>query len=132
MELDKILEKLQELFGTYQIERVETFLEEHIEQAFAVGDIGTVITLMNEMIGYLRDTGKNDKALYYCDRVLALMKQEGLEGSIPYATTLLNVANAYRAAGRLQESLVQYQTVLMLYEEELRRMICFMPVFLTI
>lgn len=116
MELDKILEQLQELFGTYQIERVETFLEENIEQSFAVGDTATVITLMNEMIGYLRDTGKNDKALYYCDRVLALMKQEGLEGSLPYATTLLNVANAYRAAGRLQESMVQYRTVLRLYD----------------
>lgn len=116
MELDKILEQLQELFGTYQIERVETFLEEKIEQAFAAGDMSTVITLMNEMIGYLRDTGKNDKALYYCDRVLALMKQERLEGSLPYATTLLNVANAYRAAGRLQESMVQYRTVLRLYD----------------
>lgn len=116
VELDKILEQLQELFNTYQIERVESFLEEQIEQALAAGDWATVITLMNEMIGYLRDTGKNDKALYYCDRVLELMKREGLEGTLPYGTTLLNVANAYRAAGKLQESMFQYQTVLMIYD----------------
>lgn len=116
MELDKILAQLQEMFATYQIEQVETFLESNIEQAFAFGDMGAVITLMNEMIGYLRDTGKNDKALYYCGRVMELIKQSGITGTLPHGTTLLNVANAYRAAGKLQESLIQYQAVFTIYE----------------
>lgn len=116
LDLDAILEKLHELFGTCQIDKVEAFLDEYIGQAFAVGDVNTVISLMNEMIGYLRDTGKNDKALYYCSRVLDIMKQEGLEGTVAYGTTLLNVANAYRAAGRLKESLAIYQTVLQIFD----------------
>ena len=121
MDLEKILEELRELFGTYQVERIEGFLEENMEQAFAVGDTGTVITLMNEMIGYLRDTGKNDKALYYCDRVMRLMKQEGLEGTVPYGTTLLNVANAYRAAGKLQESMAEYQAAQKIFEGRIEK-----------
>lgn len=111
-----ILQQLHELFCTCQIDRIEEYLEDNMTQAFAAGDTDTVITLMNEMIGYCRETGKFEKALYYSDKVLALMKQEGWEGSIPYATTLLNIANAYRAAGKLRESMVQYQTVLMLFQ----------------
>lgn len=120
MDLDKILEELHELFGTYQIDRVETFLEERIEQAFALGDINTVISLMNEMIGYLRDTGKNEKALYYCERVLSILNQQGLEGTVAYGTTLLNVANAYRAAGMLKESLAIYQSVFHVFYGKVR------------
>ena len=119
MELDKVLEQLQEMIATYQIEALEDFLESNIEQAYAFGDIGAVITLMNEMIGYLRDTGKNDKAVYYCERVMELIKQAGLTGTIHHGTTLLNVANAYRAAGRLQESLMSYQAVFSIYEDKI-------------
>lgn len=121
MELDKILKQLQEMFATYQIEAVEEFLENNIEQAFALGDIGAVITLMNEMIGYLRDTGKNEKALHYCDRVLELIKRAGITGTIAHGTTLLNVANAYRAAGKLQESLIIYQAVFNIYEGKIEK-----------
>ncbi len=119
MELDKVLEQLHRMFATYQIEEVEEFLDSNIEQAFALGDMGAVITLMNEMIGYLRDIGKNDKALYYCERVMTLVKQVGLTGTIPHGTTLLNVANAYRAAGKLQESLIKYQAVFNIYDGKL-------------
>ncbi len=118
MELDKVIEQLYEMFASYRIEEAENFLETNIEQAFALGDIGAVITLMNEMIGYLRDTGKNDKALYYCDRVMELIKQAGLNGTIHHGTTLLNVANAYRAASKLQESLNLYQAVFDIYENK--------------
>lgn len=121
MDMEKILGELEELFRTCRIELVEDFLEKNMTEAYAIGDMNCVIMLMNEMIGFCRDTGRFDKALYYCDRVLGLMKQAGIEGSIPYATTLLNIANAYRAAGKLRESMVQYQTVLMLYEGKISK-----------
>ena len=42
-----------------------------------------------------------------------------LEGSVSYATTLLNAANAHRAAGLLQESLELYRQVFPVYEKTL-------------
>lgn len=116
MELDKVLEQLRGMFDAFKIEEVEEFLESNIGQAFALGDINAVISLMNEMIGYLRDTGKDEKALYYCDRVMELIKQSGITGTVAHGTTLLNVANAYRAAGKLQESMIQYQAVFNIYD----------------
>jgi len=121
MELDKVLAQLRELFSTYQIEQAEEFLERNIEQAFVLGDMGAVITLMNEIIGYLRDTGKNEKALFYCDRVLELIKQTGLLGTVHHGTTLQNIANAYRAAGKLKESLMKYQAVFTIYEGKIEK-----------
>lgn len=119
MELEKILQELDRLFATYQVDRVEYYLKQQIAEARELGERDIVVTLMNELIGHFREKGEFDKSLAACSEVLQLMKQMGLEGSIPYATTLLNIANAYRAAGKLEESMVQYRTVLMLYERAL-------------
>ena len=116
MDLDRILEELRALFGTYQVDRIEAFLEENIEQAYALGDTASVIALMNEAIEYLRDTGKQDRALYYCDRLMELMRRAGMEGSVPYGTALLNVANTYLSVGKLQEAMAMFQAVETIYE----------------
>ena len=119
MDMDSVLKQMNDLFAACQIERIELFLEENIERAFAMGDGNAAIRLINEMMGYLRDTGKNDKALYYCDRALNLVKQMGIEGTLNHGITLLNVANAYRAAGKLRESMVQYQAAERIFEGKL-------------
>ncbi len=119
MNIDKVLEQLDSLFAEHKIAEVETFLTGKIDQAATEGDRGAVITLMNEIIGHFRETGEFDKSVEYCKQVLFLMQKMGMEGSIPYATTLLNVANAYRAAGLLRESMSAYQNVKMIYEGNL-------------
>ncbi len=116
MNIEQVLGQLDELFTNHQISQVEPFLAEKIEQAAQEGDKGAVITLMNEMIGHFRETGEFEKSVAYCQQVLLLMQKMGLEGTVSYATTLLNVANAYRAAGLLRESMSAYQTVKMIYE----------------
>ncbi|MBD5500597.1 MAG: DUF4125 family protein, partial [Lachnospiraceae bacterium] len=42
-----------------------------------------------------------------------------MEGTVPYATTLINVANAYRAAGLLRESMASYQGAKAIYEDRI-------------
>ena len=46
-------------------------------------------------------------------------REMGLEGTVPYATTLLNIATAYRACGRLQESREYYAQVQEIYDSQL-------------
>lgn len=121
MNIEQALEELDQLFATGQIEQVQGFLESKIAQAKEENDQASVITLYNEMIGYCRDTSKYEMAAVYCEEVIRLMQERGLTGTIPYATTLLNVANAYRAAGRLQESLTCYKEVFRLYEGNLEQ-----------
>ncbi len=119
MDMEKILQELDRLFATYQMDRVEGFLENRMSEAAAAGDDGSLITLLNEMIGYLRDVSKYEKCCMYCGQLLDVLERNGMKGSIPYATSLLNIANAYRAAGKLAESMTNYRTVLLIYQSHL-------------
>ncbi|MCI9665228.1 MAG: DUF4125 family protein [Lachnospiraceae bacterium] len=116
MNIEHVLEQLDSLFANHRIGDVEDFLTEKMEEAAREGDRSAVITLMNEIIGHFRETGEFDKAVEYCGQVLNLMQKMGLAGTISYATTLINVANAYRAAGLLRESMAAYQEAKAVYE----------------
>lgn len=120
MNINQILKQLDELFARHQIEQVEHFLLENIENARRLGDTGSVITLLNELIGHYREMGEGDKSIICCRQVLKLMEEAGYKGTVAYATTLLNVANACRAAGLLRESMIYYQEVRSIYEKELK------------
>ena len=109
MDMEKILQELDRLFATYQMDRVEGFLENQMAQAVQAQDDGSLITLLNEMIGYLRDVSKYEKCCLYCDKLMGVLERNQMRGSVPYATSLLNIANAYRAAGKLAESMSGYQ-----------------------
>ena len=90
-----------------------------IQEATAEQDTSSLITLINELIGHYREMGEFDKSISCCRQVLELMGQAGLKGSVAYATTLLNVANACRAAGLLRESMIYYQEVKGIYGQKL-------------
>ena len=119
MNINDILQELDSLFAHKKIEEVEPFLLEKLQLAKESDDQNSVITIMNELIGFYRDTSQYEKSVSFCNQVIVLMKSRQLEGSIPYATTLLNVANAFRAAGLLLESRNHYQEVYELYKENL-------------
>ena len=119
MNIDLVLQQLDELFSRHRIELVEPFLLQKIEEAQMLGDSGALVTLMNELIGHYRETGEFDKSIAACRQVLELMEQLGLKGTVAYATTLLNVANACRAAGLLRESMLYYNEVKAAYQDSL-------------
>ncbi len=111
MDVNKILAEYDSMFGRCKLTDIEKFLANNIEIARDSGDYGAMITLLNEIIGFCRDTTQRDKALSYCDTLLSVMNQIKLQGRVEYATSLLNIANAYRAFGLCKESLDLYQQV---------------------
>lgn len=119
MDINEILQQLDHLFATHQIDQVEPFLLEKMDEARLIKDFGAQITLYNELIGHYREMGEGEKSMISSRQVLELMDDLGLQGTIDYATTLLNVANACRAAGLLRESMIYYQKVKEIYEGEL-------------
>ncbi len=119
MDIDKILEHLDSLFSRQDIDAVEPYLTEQLQLAYEEKDYSTCISIMNELIGFFRDTSQYDKSLGYCEQVLKLMQQLGYEDTLSYATTCLNVANALRAAGQHQESLQFYESIFPIYQKEL-------------
>lgn len=119
MDVQEILQHLDELFAKQDISSVEPFMTQQLEDAYRRKDYNTCVTILNELIGFFRDISQYDKSLSYCQQVLVLMQQMGLEGTLPYATTMLNVANALRAAGRHKESLAFYEGIFPIYQKEL-------------
>lgn len=119
MDINKILNQLDALFETKQIEKVESFLTSCMELAQKEGDVESQITLWNEMIGFYRDISQYEKCLVCCENVKKLMIQVGLEDTTAFATTLLNVATGYRACGLLKESEQTYRQVFAIYRRYL-------------
>ena len=111
MNLEKILAQYDAMFGKNSLEEIENYLVEMIAEAKEKSEFGIVITLLNEIIGFCRDTTQKEKALHYCEELQQVLKMMKLEGRIDYATSLLNVANAYRAFGLFKESLSLYHIV---------------------
>lgn len=118
-DIQKILARLDALFDRQALEEIEPYLTEQLQAAYASQDYHACITIMNELIGFFRDTSQYQKALDQSEQVLMLFQQLGYEGTLAHATTMLNVANALRAAGFHQESLAMYQQVFPIYQKHL-------------
>lgn len=118
MQVEEIIERLDALFEENKGEEAQALLENTIRQAMDEKDDGALLRLLNEMIGYKRETSQVEDSFRYAETALKLMEQMGIGGSTAYATTLLNIANAYRAGGRLSDSLEYYKEVICLYEKK--------------
>ncbi|MGN0583930.1 MAG: DUF4125 family protein, partial [Ruminococcus sp.] len=99
-----------------QLEKAEEFLNRVISDAMESKDYHNAITLYNEQIGYYRDCGMFEKALLSCEKVSELIYECNLENTPEHATTLLNIANAYRAAGKYDKSFEAYNMVKRIYD----------------
>ena len=105
MDIRAILATYDAMFGKCSLSGIEQYLYDYIVKAREESEHDVLFTLLNEMVGFCRDTTQKEKALQYCDELFALMRSMKLEGSVEYATAILNIANAYRAFGLLKESL---------------------------
>lgn len=119
MDINKVLMEYDSMFGVNSREETEAFLLEMIRKADEEGDDYSVITLENEIIGFYRDTSQKDKSLNFCRLVIERMKKIGIEGTVEYATSLINAANAYRAFGLYEQSLELYREVECIYMDKL-------------
>ncbi len=119
MEIKNVLITYDNMFGNHTLEEIYDFLTEYINLAYAEKDYSSAITLLNEMIGFCRDTDKKEECLRYCNQVIDLMRQLKLCKNVGYGTTLLNVANAYRAFYLFDESLKFYKDTEIIYKDKL-------------
>ena len=119
MDINEILQKVDKLIELNRGPEAESLLQDTIALAVQQDD-GALLQLLNELLGYYRETSQVENSYAIAMQAMALAERMGLKDSIPYATTLLNVANAYRAGGRLGESLELYLTVQDIYDRTLK------------
>ena len=115
MDAQLILQEFDKLLEAHEIQQAEEYLVQSMEEASSLQELDTLLILTNEAMGFYRESGQNIKSIDLCYKALDLLELMGLQGTIPYATTLINIANAHRAAGLLQESLQYYKQVLPIY-----------------
>lgn len=116
MDVNTFFTQLDALFAENRIEEVDPFLCGSLEQAKEEKDYGAYITICNEMIGFYRSVSEFRKAFDAAEDVLLLMEELQLDRSEHFATTLLNTATAYRAAGNYKQAYVYYEQALQIYE----------------
>ncbi len=117
MDIQKVLTEYDGMFGKASLSQIEEFLFQKLQEAASLGEDAALFTLLNEMIGFCRDTMQKEKGLKYCDILQGLLVRMNLQGRVEWATALLNIANAYRAFGLLEESLQLYEQVYENYQK---------------
>lgn len=115
MNVDKFFETLDSYFANQELDKVDPFLVSSLEQAKEEEDYGAYITICNEMIGFYRSISAFEKAYVAAEDVLLLMEELQMENTEHFATTLLNAATAYRAAGDYESALRYYRQALQIY-----------------
>lgn len=119
MNINQFIEDLDKLYEEKRLKDVEPFFNERLAQAVQEKDCSAQFTILNEMMGFFRDTSQYEKSIASCNKCIEVMKEMGIEGTVDYATSLQNIANAHRAAGLLQESLDFYNQTFKIYENNI-------------
>lgn len=119
MNMEEIYAQLDSLYGVDEGRGIEPFLTEKLTEAVNLADNGAIIQLLNELIGYYRETGANEQCVAYCVRLINIVENSEYKGTMTEATTRLNVANCLRAAGLLKESNEMYQQVKSFYDSSI-------------
>ena len=116
MNTEQFYETLDSYFEKQQIDKVDPFLTASLEQAKVEEDYGAYISICNEMIGFYRSISAFEKAYIAAEDALLLMEELQMENTEHFATTLLNAATAYRAAGDYATALRYYKQALQIYD----------------
>lgn len=116
MDIQSVLKQVDIFFEENRGEEAERLMRESVVQAVQEQDDDSLLQLLNELAGYYREAGQTEHSFQMAEQAVAQAERMGLAGTVPYATTLLNAANVYRAGGRLQESLETYRKVREIYD----------------
>lgn len=116
MNIDDFFGTLDTFFENNEIDKIDSFLVSSLAQAKEEEDYAAYISICNEMIGFYRSTSAFEKAYVASEDVLLLMEELKLDHTEHFATTLLNAATAYRAAGDYAQALRFYRQALQIYE----------------
>ena len=73
MRTDEIVNKLDRLFSENKGQEAQRLLEDSIRLAMEEADNHALLTLLNEMIGYMRETSQVESSYSYAAAALKLM-----------------------------------------------------------
>ena len=120
MDIETLRQVIDKLYEEGRAPEAERIMLETAAVAADEGEDALLLQILNELIGHYRETGEWEKAFEISDRAVMIAGSLFPECSVPYATTLLNAASMYRAAGKLDTSLEMYRKVELIYAQVLK------------
>lgn len=118
MDIHAFFFNLDKLYAAGEREGVESFLRLSLEEARREDGPGE-ISVLNELMGFYRNTGRMGEALSRAEEALLKTRALGLTENAAWGTTLLNAATAYEAAGKRERALELYREAGEIYREYL-------------
>lgn len=95
------------------------YLEEWLARYEETGDWPSQITILNEMMGFYRNSGEKEKGLKSVEKGLYLVKEHKLSDTVSGGTTYVNAATTMKAFGKAEESLPYYEQAFRAYGQSL-------------
>ncbi|GGI14025.1 hypothetical protein GCM10007377_08870 [Galliscardovia ingluviei] len=98
---EQFMQHLDQLFATHTpAAQIEQYLLDCLQQTHELDDAAGEFSVLNEILGFYRSQGRHSDNIAMAERLITLSKHMHIEGSEAWATTLINIATAYRAAGQ--------------------------------
>ncbi|MBR5361217.1 MAG: DUF4125 family protein [Lachnospiraceae bacterium] len=113
MNINEIYTELDALKYT----EIEGYLRDKISEAKEKDVFDVYVPLLNELIGFFRDSTQFDKGREVKRELIDALNAYGQQGTMNYATSMLNIANFDRAAGAYEESLAEFKTCEEVYDK---------------
>lgn len=120
--IDEILAGVDRYFDENRPKDAERLLLQSLKEAKEEKKQGVCLQLLNELIGYYRQTSEKEKLLSVIDEAVCSAKEMELEGTTAFATTLVNAANGYRSIGEIGNAKKYYEQAESIYETEAENM----------
>lgn len=105
----QVVEELDGFLETNNTEDAEKHLEYWLLKAREGKDRSGELTVLNEMMGFYRRIGKEEKGLKAVDEGLKLLEKMDLKNSVTSGTTWINAATTLKAFGQPQKALPLYE-----------------------
>ena len=109
MDILEIFNRADELFDDDRPDEAGEYLARTAQQAYCDGNYSAALSIFNELTGYYRNSGNIDAAWLCVDKILELLDRLDLWNTAPAATSLLNIASVYRAAGMPTDAISIYK-----------------------
>ncbi len=115
----RFISRLDDFFSREDMRGAGDYLREQYEVCRSSGNDGGRLTVLNEMVGYYRQTGEEEAALCAVEEALSLTEKKGIQGDVSGATIILNCATTLKRFGRSDSAVKYYDEVQKVFEEKL-------------
>lgn len=113
--IQEVIEEFDRLIAKDAKAEAAACLEHWLEEFEKSGDWAGQITILNEMMGFYRNSGEKEKGLAAVEKGFALVREHEMAETVSGGTTFVNGATTMKAFGRTAEAMPYYEQAFRAY-----------------